>query len=125
MTAIYRGFSTHNRRKRFTLTDFDLVKQDIFNHFNIKKGEKLMQPNFGTEIWDVMFDPLDANLEEAFMHEIKAVCGADPRVTVQNVQLTKYDYGLEVNITLILTTQNYLDVMKMRFDENSKTLSLA
>ena len=54
MTVLYKGFSTYNRSKRFTVTDLDLIKQDIFNHFNIKKGEKLMQPAFGTTIWDTL-----------------------------------------------------------------------
>ena len=42
--AIYKGFSTYNRSKRFTLTDFECVKQDIYNYFNIRPGEKLMRP---------------------------------------------------------------------------------
>jgi len=42
--ARYNGFSTYNRSKHFRLTDFDLVRQDLMNHFNTRKGEKLMNP---------------------------------------------------------------------------------
>ena len=52
MAITYKGFSTNNRSKKFRVTDFELVKQDLINHFNIRKGEKLMNPNFGTIIWN-------------------------------------------------------------------------
>ncbi len=55
----YRGFSTIGKVKKFKLTDLELVKQNLFNHFNIRKGEKLMQPGFGSVIWSMMFEPLN------------------------------------------------------------------
>ena len=58
MAIIYKGFSTYNRNKKFSITDLDLIKQDLFNHFNIRRGEKLMNPNFGTIVWDLLFEPL-------------------------------------------------------------------
>ncbi len=57
--ALYNGFSTLNGSKKFKLTDFELVKQDLQNHFGIRKGEKLMNPEFGTIIWDLLFEPLN------------------------------------------------------------------
>ena len=59
MAILYKGFSTINRNKKFRATDVELVKQDLINHFSVRKGEKLMQPNFGTIIWDMLFEPLD------------------------------------------------------------------
>jgi phage baseplate assembly protein W len=44
--------------KKFRVTDAELVKQNLYNHFNVRKGEKLMQPNFGTIIWNMLFEPL-------------------------------------------------------------------
>ena len=39
---LYKGFSTVNRYKKFRVTDIDLIKQDLINHFNIKKSEKVL-----------------------------------------------------------------------------------
>ena len=36
----YKGFSSANAVDNFKLYDIDLVKQDIINHFYIRKGEK-------------------------------------------------------------------------------------
>ena len=48
MATRYRGFSTINQVKKFRLTDIELVKRDLINHFGIKKGQKLMNPEFGS-----------------------------------------------------------------------------
>ena len=54
----FRGFNTVNQVKKFRLTDLDLVKRDLLNHFQIRKGEKLMNPAFGSIIWNMLFEPL-------------------------------------------------------------------
>ena len=54
----YRGFSTRHSPKKYSLTDYQLAKQDLLNYFNIRKGEKLMQPNFGTIVKQVVFESM-------------------------------------------------------------------
>ena len=56
---MYRGISTVNEaNSSFALYDIGLIKQDLLNHFHIRQGEKLENPEFGTIIWDILFDPL-------------------------------------------------------------------
>ena len=63
--AIFKGFSTIDKvRAPYTLTDIDLVKRDLLNHFYTKKGERLMKPNFGSIIWDLLMEPEDTVTEE-------------------------------------------------------------
>ena len=73
MAIFYKGFSTVGRDKKFRLTDFELVKQDLMNHFQIRKGEKLMNPNFGTIIWNVLYDPFTESLRSAIAADVKAI----------------------------------------------------
>ena len=41
--ATYRGFNTvNNNFGSSKLTETDLIKRDLLNHFAIRKGEKLM-----------------------------------------------------------------------------------
>ena len=91
--ARYNGFSTYNRSKHFRLTDFDLVKQDLINHFNTRKGEKLMNPNFGTSIWDTLFDPMDADTKRIITEDVRRIVSYDPRIAARNVVVTEYDRG--------------------------------
>lgn len=123
MAIIYRGFSTINQTKKFRLTEFDLIKQDLMNHFNIHKGEKLMNPNFGTIIWNVIHDPLTDELRDIILTDIKTIINSDPRISVDNVIITEYLQGIQIELELRYVITNQTDSLNLQFDNNSKTLT--
>lgn len=116
----YAGFSTVNKTKKFKLTDFDLIKQDLQNHFSIRKGEKLMNPDFGTIIWDTLFDPLNDDTKNVIIQDIKRIIASDPRVGAKNVTVTQYDRGLQIQIDLIYITTSQVSTMLLNFEQNAK-----
>lgn len=122
--TVFTGFSTYNRTKRYTLTDFELVKQDIFNHFNIRKGEKLMRPEFGTSIWDLLFEPYGNEISSAIEQEVKQIVAHDPRVRLEKVNVSTYDNGINIAISLVFVPLNLGDVLYLKFDLENKAVSL-
>jgi phage baseplate assembly protein W len=120
---IYRGFSTLNRRNNFRVSDYDLVRQDLYNHFNIRKGEKLMNPNFGTIIWNMLFDPLTSETKKIMIDDVRRIVNYDPRIAVQNVILNEFDRGLQIEIELTYLTTNQTDTISMNFDRDSMKLT--
>lgn len=125
MANLYRGFSTVGRANKFRLTDMELIKQDLINHFNIRKGEKLMNPNFGTIIWNVLFDPLTEELKSAILADVNAIVKYDPRVAADKVIVTQYDQGLQLQIELRYVQTNQLSALLLQFDKNLKVLTAA
>jgi len=123
MATTYKGFSTLGSSKNFRLTDFDLIKQDIFNHFNIRKGEKLMRPNFGTIIWNVLHEPFTEDLKSVITQDIRAIAGYDPRVSFDNIIVTEYDQGIQIELQLRYVLTNQTKVMLMSFNGTNNTLS--
>lgn len=123
--ALYNGFSTYNRSKHFRITDFELVKQDLINHFNIRKGEKLMNPDFGTVIWDTLFDPLDDDTKNIIIQDVKRIIGYDPRVGAQNVIVTQFESGIQIEIDLVYISTNQRNLLSLSFDRNAKTVGSA
>jgi phage baseplate assembly protein W len=123
MANIYRGFSTYNRNKKFNVTNYELVRQDLFNHFNIAKGEKLMNPNFGTIIWNMLFDPLTPDTKKAMLDDIRRIVNYDPRIAVQNVILTEFDRGIQIEIELTYLLSNQQDRLTLQFDRDAMTLT--
>lgn len=123
MATVYKGFSTYNRDKKFRVTDFELVKQNLYNHFNIRKGEKLMQPNFGSMIWNMLFEPLTEETRQIIVDDVKTVVGYDPRVNVSNVLVTQYDHGIQLIVELTYTPSNQLETLVLNFDNRSKSLT--
>ena len=50
------GFNTQGQYKKFTLTDFELIKRDLLNAFNIRQGQLPGRPGYGTVLWDYLFE---------------------------------------------------------------------
>jgi len=123
--ATYKGFSTYNRYRKFTLTDFDLVRQDLFNHFSIRKGEKLMNPNFGTIIWNLLFEPFTEEIRNLIVDDIKAVVNYDPRISVENIVVTEYDHGIQIELELTYILNNQTGMLSMQFDRDSRVLAVS
>jgi phage baseplate assembly protein W len=121
--STYSGFSTYNASKNFKLTDFTLVKQDLMNYFNIRKGEKLMNPSFGTIIWNALFEPFDDNTKGAIMNDIKSIIAYDPRIATDNVIITQYDQGLQIEINLIYVATDERSTLALQFDQRSQKIT--
>jgi phage baseplate assembly protein W len=112
----YKGFSTIDQYKKFRLTDLDLIKRDLLNHFAIRKGEKLMNAEFGSIIWNVLFEPLTADVKALIVSDITRIVGYDPRVRVDNVLVDQLDYGLQVQVELTFLPDNFSDVLNLQFN---------
>jgi len=123
MPSVYKGFSTLNRNKKFRVTNFDLVKQDLYNHFQIKKGEKLMQPNFGSNVWTYLFEPLTEQVKAAITEDVKNVVRYDPRTRVNNVIVTQFEHGIQLEVELFYVPENLTDLISFTFDSRSMTLT--
>jgi phage baseplate assembly protein W len=116
----YKGFSSSQFNRNFKLYDIELVKQDILNHFYIRKGEKLNNPNFGTIIWDLIFEPFTNDVQKLIVEDVEEIINYDPRIEVESIFVDSTDVGIRIEAVV-----NYLqfDVSeKMQFDfdrENS------
>jgi hypothetical protein len=117
-SQFYRGFSTIDATKVSPkLFDYDLVKQDIINQFNTKKGERVMNPEFGTIIWDLIFDPLTEELKQMVVDDVNRILQADIRAIPTQVNLTEANYGLLLECTLSFVNTNYVDTIRLAFDK--------
>jgi len=116
--AIYRGHSTYNRMRGFKLTDFELARQDLFNYFNIRKGEKLMNPNFGTIIWDMLFEPYNMAVKDAISEDIKRIVNYDPRISVESIDVHEQELGIIIELTIVFVPTNQVDTMRLNFERS-------
>lgn len=123
MAIMYKGFSTVGRNRKFRLTDFELVKQDLINHFYIRKGEKLMNPDFGTIIWNVIHEPLTEDLKSVITSDINAVASYDPRISVDNVIITEYSQGIQVELQLRYVQTNQTNLLNLQFNNQNNSLN--
>lgn len=118
--AIYNGYSTVNQTsKKVRLTDAELIKQDLINHFYIRRGEKLMNPNFGTIIWDSLFEPFTEQLKTSIVDDVTRIANYDPRLKVESILVDSYDNGIILELRLIYSNTNEAETLKLSFDKNA------
>jgi phage baseplate assembly protein W len=115
----YRGFSTVANEKEFTLYDFELIKQDIINHFHIRQGEKLSDPSFGTIIWDLLFEPFTDDVRDAIVENVREIINYDPRVQPSDVFVDTYEHGIVIKCSLLFLPYNLSDQLIFEFDQRS------
>lgn len=115
---MYKGFSTINPdAENFGLFDFDLIKQDLVNHFNTRQGERLMNPSFGTVIWDLLFEPLTEEIKYLITENVNKIINYDPRVNAKEVIVTAYDTGIQIQCMLEYRPYNIQQALELRFDQ--------
>ena len=116
----YRGFSTISRSTHnYKLYDFQLIKQDLVNNFHVKQGERLMNPTYGTVIWDLLFEPLTEQVKHLILENVNQIFNSDPRVQVSNITITPYDTGLQIECSLKYLLYNVQEQMQLKFDQNN------
>jgi phage baseplate assembly protein W len=116
---VYKGFSSSNKKGSFKIYDDVLIKSDILNAFNTRKGERPMNPTFGTIIWDSLFDPLTDDTKIAIQDDIKKILNADPRIVTKGVVVDQYATGLIIDISLQIVGTDFVQQMRLTFDSNA------
>lgn len=120
----YRGISTVNPdATEWVLYDIELIKQDIINNFHIRQGEKLSDPEFGTIIWDALFEPLTDQMKDAIKENVTQIVNYDPRVSVNQIIVDEYESGIQIEISLVYLPYNIQENMRLQFDENAGFLN--
>lgn len=120
----YRGTSTvNNQNSSFVLYDIALIKQDLINHFHIRQGEKLENPNFGTIIWDVLFEPLTDTLRAAIAQNVTDIVNYDPRIQVVSVTVDSYESGIQVECDLFYLPYSIQEKLQFKFDQDNGLIS--
>jgi phage baseplate assembly protein W len=123
-TKTYKGFSTVSAdSESFSLYDLALIKQDIINHFHIRQGERLENPTFGTIIWDILFEPLTEELKNLVKQNVETIINYDPRVKVDQIIITTYESGIQVECVLTYLPYNIQEALQFKFDQANGLLN--
>lgn len=113
---VYVGFNTVGRiSPPFTLTDIELVKQDISNTFHTRKGERLMMPTFGSNIPLYMMDPFDTITEKAIIDDAINVISQDPRVELVNISSSNTLHSMTLTIILFFLPNRNPETLYVEF----------
>lgn len=97
----FKGFSTVDKTwGNFTVYDVELAKRDLLNELYTRKGERLMSPNFGSVVWDLLFDPLTEDTVQLIRDDCLRIVTKDPRLELQEFNVEEEEHTVRVTILL-------------------------
>jgi len=115
--ALFTGFSTFKRNQNNNvLEDIELVKRDLLNHFHTRLGERVMYPEFGSIIWDMLFEPMSEANVVAIRDDVDRIIRSEPRVQLQNLDVVEKQHGLELRLSVLYVGFNVVDTFEVDFD---------
>jgi phage baseplate assembly protein W len=117
------GFNTINQNKKFTVVDFELIKIDLLNALNIRQGQLVGRPGYGTIIWDYMFENQTQETERGIQAEIQRVCGGDPRIYVSSIETFPQQNGMLIQVELTVVPSTDAERLSIFFDQEQRRAS--
>jgi len=117
------GFNTQNQYKKFTLVDFELVKRDLLNAFNIRQGQLPGRPGYGTVLWNYLFENQVDAVQQGIVNEVQRVAGGDPRIFISNINVYPQENGMLIELELQTVGGVNAEILNVFFNQVSRSAS--
>lgn len=123
MAQTFIGFNTQGQFKKFTLTGFELIKRDLLNAFNIRQGQLPGRPEYGTTLWDFLFENQVEEIQQGIQAEVQRVAGGDPRIYINDVQIYPQENGILLEVELTVVPSTDAERLSIFFDQLQRQAS--
>ena len=117
------GFNTQNQYKKFTLVDFELVKRDLLNAFNIRQGQLPGRPEYGTVLWNYLFENQVDAVQQGIVNEVQRVAGGDPRIFISNINVYPQENGMLIELEIQTVGGVDAEILNVFFNQVSRSAS--
>ena len=117
------GFNTQNQYKKFTLVDFELIKRDLLNAFNIRQGQLPGRPGYGTVLWNYLFENQVDAVQQGIINEVQRVAGGDPRIFVSNINVYPQENGMLIELEIQTVGGVNAEILNVFFNQVSRSAS--
>ena len=117
------GFNTQNQYKKFTLVDFELVKRDMLNAFNIRQGQLPGRPGYGTILWSYLFENQVDAVQQGIINEVQRVAGGDPRIFISNINVYPQENGMLIELEIQTVGGVNAEILNVFFNQVSRSAS--
>jgi len=109
---------------QFGLVDIPLVVQDLVNALNIRQGEKVGNPGYGTTLWSFIFEPNTADVQFQLETEIRRIAQQDPRLIINTVRAYPQENGILLEVELAVSPFNQANLLSVFFNSSTNTAVL-
>jgi phage baseplate assembly protein W len=112
------GFSTVDNYAPYTLTGSELVKRDLMNELYTRRGERVMNPKFGSIIWDLLMEPSTPKLQKEVEEDIEKIFKRDPRAELKSLNVVVLDHVIRAEVEFKFVPLNTTDTLYVEYIRN-------
>lgn len=110
--------------KKFKVVDETLVIQDFVNSLNIRQGEKVGQPQYGTTLWNYVFEPNTPDVQFSLESEISRVASLDPRIVLNSVRAYPQENGILLEVEMAIQPFNQAQLLSVFLNSTTNKANL-
>jgi phage baseplate assembly protein W len=103
-TSLIDDVNIGRRTGTNTLEDKELAIRDLLNHFYTRKGERLGEPEFGSILPELVFEPFDQFTINRADDDVRTIVRLDPRWELLDYRINTTEHDLIITVQL-----RYLD----------------
>ncbi len=81
-----------------------------------------MMPEFGSIVWDMLFEPLDDYTINLIDADVRSIIKADPRWLLQSVAISEDVNALNIEVTVTYLPTDETVVLPLVYDKGTNTL---
>ena len=87
------------------------------------KGQLPGRPDYGTILWDYLFENQVEAVTEGIISEVQRVAGGDPRIYVNDVQVFPQLNGILIELQLSVVGGVNAELLSVFFDQTQRSAS--
>lgn len=120
----YKGFNTIGQYKKFGMTDFALIKQDLYNAFLTREGEIAGRPDLGTKIWSYIFEPNTVDVRVELENEVDRIITNDARLIKESIDVSYNHNTVFIEVAVTVMPNYSLEKIVLKFEKDTEKLSI-
>lgn len=97
-------------------TNEDVVKYDLMNELNTRKGSYLSKPLYGSIIQDMIFEQMIDTNKQEIEDDIRSIFDRDGRTVIKSITITDDLYTLIIVINFYYKNNYNVDTLSLNYD---------
>jgi phage baseplate assembly protein W len=112
---IFIGFASQNPNGQ--AYDQELVVIDLLNEIKTRQGQRVMNPQFGSIIWDLLFEPKSDFQRAEIERDLVRIIANEPRVELLQIELFEEEHGYIGQCTLRFIELDQVATLTIQFNQ--------
>jgi phage baseplate assembly protein W len=121
----YRGIALPTTTRRFPhiKEELDLIRDSVITILMTKKGQRFFVPDFGSDLWRIIFEPNDVVTRSLAKQYITSALRIwEPRVIVRRLDIVSDEHTITIYLDLLV--RRIKDMLSMQLDVSRDNFTL-